>query len=246
MHGVWRFGRVSSCLDVAFMLASKGLLAEWQSVTALFQYAGRGQMRRPWQSYPGNLHAAMRLPMTDDFANISASVLLGYLCVSSLRKQGWPVLLKWPNDLVVIDHDAPKKIGGILLEERKPFLVAGIGINVFFSPDDGHLRQDAAMPATSLSTVQTSPDIKAPIAELIWERLVNDVHSKYDDISQTHCDWLALAENACLWLGERVELDIGDRCVCGKFSRLAKDGSLCLSIDGKHENFLHGSLRASV
>ena len=64
---VWRFGEVPSCLDTAMHLAVSGRLAFWDSVQCVAQTAGRGQLRRAWHSPPGNIYAALRLPLEPPF-----------------------------------------------------------------------------------------------------------------------------------------------------------------------------------
>ena len=59
---------------------------------------------------------------------------------------GIPVRLKWPNDILLEDC----KVGGILLEEKSGVILAGIGINLIWSPPATELRQGWAVPASSL------------------------------------------------------------------------------------------------
>ena len=79
---VWRFGEVSSALDVGHTLARRGLLAPWQSVLVSSQRQGRGQLRRNWVSPAGNIYAALRLPMQEPFAGSAASTVTGAMPVS--------------------------------------------------------------------------------------------------------------------------------------------------------------------
>ena len=79
---VWRFGEVSSALDVGHTLARRGLLAPWQSVLVSSQRQGRGQLRRNWVSPAGNIYAALRLPMQEPpfflcCLNLSTTLLPG-------------------------------------------------------------------------------------------------------------------------------------------------------------------------
>lgn len=121
---VWRFGEVSSALDVGHTLARRGLLAPWQSVLVSSQRQGRGQLRRNWVSPAGNIYAALRLPMQEPFASSAASTVTGAMLAAALGKLGFEVRLKWPNDLAVLDGDTPAKVAGILLEERAGVLLA--------------------------------------------------------------------------------------------------------------------------
>lgn len=140
-------GDCSSSLDVAMRLAHEGWLPEWGSVLALRQHAGRGQLRRGWDSPPGNIYAALRLPVSGPFGAWNAALLAGWMLVAAFRELGCPLWLKWPNDLVTPVQDGWGKVGGILLEERGGVLLAGIGINAVSAPPAAALRADAAIPA---------------------------------------------------------------------------------------------------
>ena len=91
---VWRFGEVSSALDVGHTLARRGLLAPWQSVLVSSQRQGRGQLRRNWVSPAGNIYAALRLPMQEPFAGSAASTVTGAMLAAALGKLGFEVRLK--------------------------------------------------------------------------------------------------------------------------------------------------------
>ncbi len=48
-------GPASSSLDLAWEIHHAHGLADWDAVLPLSQREGRGQMRRPWSSPPGNM-----------------------------------------------------------------------------------------------------------------------------------------------------------------------------------------------
>ncbi|MBD5539525.1 MAG: biotin--acetyl-CoA-carboxylase ligase, partial [Desulfovibrio sp.] len=73
------------------------------------------------------------------------------LAAEALGALGWPVAIKWPNDLVLETHTGPRKVAGILLEERGGTLLAGIGVNVASHPPAETLRAGAALEAASLA-----------------------------------------------------------------------------------------------
>ena len=84
---VWRFGEVSSSLDVAFLLSGRGWLDVWDSVQAVSQTSGRGQLRRHWVSPPGNIYAALRLPSLPPFDGTAAAPAMGLLLACALRTE---------------------------------------------------------------------------------------------------------------------------------------------------------------
>lgn len=235
---VWTTGRVTSCLDVALELAGEGCLRVWDSLIAESQSAGRGQLRRNWISPPGNLYAALRLPLSPPFDGSAASVATGGLFAGALRELGWPVWLKWPNDLVLTPDGAPRKIGGILLEEREGILLAGVGINIASAPDPSVLRKDAAMPAASLAAFTGFP----LLAENLWQQLVKHAYSIYaadDDFSGR---WKDGAERFLLWKGREVAFTDERGTVRGRLAGLAFSGGIRMCLDGKAGEFLGGAL----
>lgn len=241
---VWRFGEVSSSLDVAFLLSGRGWLDVWDSVQAVSQTSGRGQLRRHWVSPPGNIYAALRLPSLPPFDGTAAAPATGLLLACALRAEGWPVLLKWPNDLVLSLPEGPRKLAGILLEERGGVLLAGIGVNVSFAPPDNALRADAALRAASLDR-HPVPGRPAPLAEELWQRLVKHVHSAYNNGHSLSEQWKTRAEQLLLWRGRDVVLIDGGRSVRGRLEGLTPAGGLRLLRNGRCEEWLSGSLRLS-
>lgn len=241
---IWRFGHLVSCLDTAMHMAANGLLAPWDSVQCAAQTAGRGQLRRFWYSPPGNVYVAMRMPVTPPFDGSAAAPATAFLLAKALRSEGWPVQLKWPNDIVIEDTDGqPKKLAGILLEERGGILLAGMGINVEFSPPAAMLRADAAMEATCLREAFGHAGGRyISTAEAIWQRLVMRMHSAYIDCHSFSGQWKKRADSLLLWRGKDVELRDDGRIVRGWLTGLSPAGGLCLNQNGRLEEFFSGSL----
>ncbi|NEP11315.1 MAG: biotin--[acetyl-CoA-carboxylase] ligase [Symploca sp. SIO2C1] len=100
-------------------------------VIAAQQTAGRGQWGRQWQSSIGGLYLSVAVAphlKASNSAHLTLSSAWGI--ARALRSYGIPVLLKWPNDLLLLDL----KLGGILTETRVQQgqitkAVIGIGIN---------------------------------------------------------------------------------------------------------------------
>ena len=55
-------GPCSTTMEVARKFVQDGVLGEWGAVVSIEQSSGRGQLRRPWISPPGNLHASIVMP----------------------------------------------------------------------------------------------------------------------------------------------------------------------------------------
>ncbi len=237
---IWRLEEAGSCLDTAFWLASHGLLRQWDSVQTGSQSCGRGQLRRHWHSPRGNVYAALRLPLSGPFAGTAAAPWIGFLLADALCELGWPVLLKWPNDLVLTSTAGPRKVAGILLEERGKTLVAGIGINLYHAPDASQMREGAALPATALAAGQGGPP--PPLPEELWQMLVMQIFSAY---KKGCCDFGQWQERLLLWRGCQVRLKDAGHEVCGRLEGLAPDGAIRLRVDGLCREWLNGSLYLS-
>lgn len=237
---IFSFAEVPSCLDAAFELARAGRLRIWDSALAASQTAGRGQLRRQWHSPPGNIYAAMRLPVSPPFDGSSAAAAVGVLAAEALGALGWPVRIKWPNDLVLHIGGLPRKVAGILLEERGGVLVAGIGVNVVSRPPDGDLRPDAALGAACLAE---SGDRPVPEASGLWGCLVRRMVSAYIDARIFADSWRDRAEALLLWRGRTVEVVDGRMTVKGRLSGLWPSGALRLETEGGILECTGGSLR---
>ncbi len=139
-------------LQVAVTDSTNRLLLEWGRsfpqplpvgtvLVSTWQRAGRGQHGRVWQSLPGGLYLSVWLGSPPlPFSLLELTLTLAWGIVGNLQAAlPIPLRLKWPNDLVVLDHSSAKgllKLGGILLQSRFGEagqllgLVAGCGINV--------------------------------------------------------------------------------------------------------------------
>ncbi|MBS1170297.1 MAG: biotin/acetyl-CoA-carboxylase ligase, partial [Burkholderiaceae bacterium] len=198
---------VTSTFTVAHALAQKGLLPTWGAVLATSQTAGKGQLRRQWQSPRGNLYVTFRLPDDPLFHTSAPALVTGILLAMAFCRLGYPLRLKWPNDLLNRDQ---AKAAGILLENRGGVLLAGVGVNLRTLPDAQQLRRDRATPAGLLQTPDGKPVHITPFA--LWQALVMETISTY---SQTFANATAealpdLVEPFLTWRGESVTVSDTD------------------------------------
>ena len=162
------------------------------------------------------------------------------LCLSSLIK------FKWPNDVLWGEY----KIGGILLEEKKSNLLAGIGLNLIFAPPVSALREDSALPAGSIAELGRS-FIKNPSFSpfSMWQSLVSMMRFWYElEVLPVKAkNHMQLIEPELAWKGCLVR-------VCDYFTQekmpvktgrvlgLGSQGELCLLIEGREELIVSGSI----
>ena len=103
------------------------------------QTRGRGRWGKSWQSSVGaSLTCSLALPFAPpDWSGLSLAVgaaLADALDPPNRRDAPW-IGLKWPNDLMRVEGDAPpRKLGGVLIESvpvgSRRMAVMGVGLNI--------------------------------------------------------------------------------------------------------------------
>ena len=248
-------GKSSSSFSLAWDLLQDGVLPEWGGVLCTCQRQGRGQLGRRWYSPRGNLYVTFRLPRDSALSGDAAALVTGYILVTAFRAFGFPLRLKWPNDLLL---DETVKVGGILLEERQGVLMAGVGINLAEAPTGAELRERAATRAAVLLPEHSdSPlrgaDFSNPEAEqeplapfVLWRRLVSEAVLAYIRHVQGRSlqELLAAMDGVLAWKGRNVELvDGGEAALRGRFLGLGPGGGLLLELPhGERREVFSGSL----
>ncbi len=116
----------------ADLLADQSALeGDW--LVALSQDAGRGRQGREWLSEGGNLFASTIVVLRPDDpppASLSLAAGLALIEAVDLASPGQPLMLKWPNDLLL----SGSKLAGILLERNGDRVIAGFGVNLAKAP----------------------------------------------------------------------------------------------------------------
>lgn len=248
-------GQTTSSFALAWDLLEDGALAEWGAVICACQSEGRGQLRRHWHSPRGNLHVTFRLPQDTLLTGDAASLVTGYILLSALRSLGFPLSLKWPNDLLLNETD---KIGGILLEEKNGVLLAGVGINLAEAPPAAQLREHGATRAAVLLPEHAFPQfqgadapgrdaVQEPMAPFIlWRRLVSEAILAYirGVRGRSMPEMLADINNVLAWKDRTVVHTEGNAAkTLGCFLGLGPAGGLLLRLPhGEYREVFSGSL----
>ena len=265
-------GKSSSVLDIAKELYRRDCFPEWSSVLAVSQSAGRGQMRRTWISPEGNLYVALRLPEYEPFSTTAAAPATGALCAEALTNSGFSVRQKWPNDILQPfqknpgaapgnDQESFRKVAGILLEETKGMLVAGMGFNIASCPSEAMLRSDHAFPAGRLCpsvpgkkiTGSGTGNDKIVNIFSLWVQLAADMFSCYNRMKTQDEWWVSLTNVHLAFLGEFVSLADAvpesalpcKKTAEGTIKGITRSGALLISTFHGTESFLGGSLLPS-
>jgi BirA family biotin operon repressor/biotin-[acetyl-CoA-carboxylase] ligase len=92
-----------------------GRLLRPRAVIAAQQRFGHGQRGRIWQAPPGGLWLSAALPWpADPHQGAAPALAVAVALAEALEAQGVPVALKWPNDLLLLTPQGPRKLAGLL------------------------------------------------------------------------------------------------------------------------------------
>ncbi len=120
---------------------AQALLQAHQMIACLAdsQTQGRGQFDRQWHSPAGqNIYLSLLYPFQKKAEMLSGLSLVAGLVLSELLSAEYltqPVYVKWPNDVMCVVEDMPRKVAGVLVElittaSGTCAAVLGVGLNV--------------------------------------------------------------------------------------------------------------------
>jgi BirA family biotin operon repressor/biotin-[acetyl-CoA-carboxylase] ligase len=224
--------RTASTQDEAAAWALDGGV-EGAVVLAEAQDAGRGRWGKAWEGRPGLsllftvlIRAWPPSRPAQDRAGTSGQVpdnsstlplVLGLAGVQALRGLGLAeAACKWPNDL----WWRGRKLGGLLVEQRGPWLLAGCGLNVGQAEGDwpGELKASAV----SLALAGLALPREAVLAALLqaWEAAV--AHWRTEGLAGFLGEWA----QADALAGRDCRLNQGGQAFEARVLGLAADGAL--------------------
>jgi len=232
----------SSSMELAARMVAEGMLGSWGAVVCARQTMGRGQLRRPWASLPGNMHASIVLPpspaggMWADAMSDLLPLVVGHVVSEVLTDLGADVQIKWPNDIL----QGGRKVGGMLIEERNNTSIVGVGLNLADSPDDARMREDRSVPAAKVRLPFFSG---GPVSLL--SRLVNHGKSVYaailDEIPPPR--FISMFESKLAWFGRTILVREGDdNSYEAVLAGLSLSGGLVLRRGGEESVLYSGSI----
>jgi len=231
---------VESTNSEALHLAQQGA-EEGTVVIAEAQSAGRGRLRRSWESPPAmNLYLSVVLRPDIPAAAASLIPLMVGVAVADVISKYCPgkVRLKWPNDILI----EGKKICGILTEmrtraDRVAFIIAGIGVNL--NMQKLHFPRELRETATSLR-IETALDIdRLDFAVRLFEILGNWYRVFLNGgEAAIRAKWLQYADI----VGKRVEVVFREMVQRGTVRGLDENGALLLEGETGMQQVLAGDL----
>ena len=199
------------------MLADPGAVeGDW--LVALDQSAGKGRQGRAWLPGPGNFFGSTLValrPGDPPAPTLSLAAGLALIEAADVVAPGLPLMLKWPNDLLL----GGDKLAGVLLERSAERVAAGFGVNLASAPD---------MPERKAGSLKgaVTPKAFAPLLAASFARLL--------------ALWRAAEPGALAraWqmrahpVGALLTFHVGpDERVSGRFDGLEPDGALRLRTD---------------
>ena len=228
-------GPCSSVLDVAWRLFSAHCLNVWDSVITVYQWAGRGQLGRSWSSPAGNIYAALRCPSPVNHPVHGLPVIIGLCLVRAFSELGFPVYLKWPNDLL----QNRKKVGGVLVEEKKENVFAGIGVNLNCIPEIFAGDHSSAL---AVQKLPSSRHMVSPAG--CWQRLVRKAVLWYGElvVNEDLQNVAAEVEQVMEFLGEEVQIESGGERFTARILGVDKHLGLRIKSGGEEKVLYSASL----
>ena len=201
----------------ADLLAStQGREGDW--LVALAQEAGRGRQGREWRALRGNFFGSTLVelqPQDPPAPSLSLAAGLALTEAVDVAAPGQPLMLKWPNDLLL----GGDKLAGILLERSGERVIIGFGVNLAAAPRLPD-RKAAALKG-SMAPEAFAPLLAASFARLLalWR------NSEPGALARA---WQMRAHPAGALLTVHVS---ADESVSGRFDGLEPDGALRLRTD---------------
>ena len=200
-------------------MGAKGA-ADRSVLRADFQSAGRGRLDRPWEAPRGvNLLVSLLFREVPERLHVLTQVVA--LAAAAVARDGCgvPVVLKWPNDLLV----GTEKVAGILAQAapaapngKIPFVVVGIGCNLGWAPEG------AASLASCGWTRQMSPH------DFLLQMLPEIDRLRALDEAQLHDEYIA----GLATVGTRVRAQMPDgNDIVGRAMDVERDGRLVVLDD---------------
>lgn len=204
-----------------------------------FQTAGRGRMKRTWESPSGKniLLSLIDTPPKDETRTSQLTLVAGLAVCAALSSLHPKVScgLKWPNDLVVKE----KKLSGILSEyDPKPGkVVMGLGLNVNVVAND--FSAEVGKTATSLA-IETGRD--TPREPLIAACL-NEYEKWRETFDRSGTEAIIAAWNeASVHVGKKIRVVEDGSAIEGICEGLDPNGFLVVNESGRRKTIVTGDV----
>ncbi|HEX6887594.1 MAG TPA: biotin--[acetyl-CoA-carboxylase] ligase [Candidatus Nanopelagicales bacterium] len=240
--GSWRsvtvFPKIASTNSVGMALAEAGCPTGVVLVSDV-QTAGRGRLDRSWEAPAGSsaMFSVVLLPEGPDHEWGALPLLAGVaVCEAIEFVTGVRTSLKWPNDLLIADADAPSgrggKVGGILAERDAATgaIILGVGLNVDLA--------EADLPVPSATSLTLAGVARPRRAKLIGRALSRIEHwyTAWDAVGTDPAALDRLLDayrDRCTSIGAQLTVTRpGDDVLVGVGAGIGPHGELLVDSDG--------------
>ena len=186
------------------------------------QNKGRGRRGKIWYSSSGESLTFSFLINSDIISLEIISLSCGIAIVNGIKEfTGLECNLKWPND-IMFDNN---KIGGILIEQKKDFLIIGIGINVNNSDFNPKIKDNA----TSLRKILNHTIQREPLLAYIFNHIDQLLNCENNTIIKT---WISM----CNHINKNINFhDSANKILKAKFLTINNQGEAILNINGEKQ-----------
>lgn len=189
-----------------------------------FQADGKGRRGRSWVA-PVGRQMTFSIGMTAEqgpLAWIGIALAVGMELAEVLREAGWPVLLKWPNDILLNSA----KLAGILVEldamaEGPSRIVVGVGLNECLLPAERVALDRPVAALQDLPQVYDRHHLLSAMADRL-QRLLRD----FPELGLAH--WQSRWPPLDALRGQRVDFQRGNDWRSGVVVGIDAQGSLLL------------------
>lgn len=233
------YDEVTSTMDVA-RGEIPSLLGGNGAVCAIKQSEGRGRQGRRWSSPKDALMMTALFSTPQPISALSGySLVVGLALVDAFEAFGAKLRLKWPNDLVIVDGDSIKKVGGVLIEVQDLIdvrvVLVGVGINLTSVPAD--VPNATSIEDISGNVVSIDQALSAACQHL---RVAHELFVSLGGFSRFQSRW---EEASCFSKGQTtISIDLGERTVSGTFAGVDQQGALLLANEGTVTPYHSGHL----
>ena len=234
-----RLNRVNSTNKYALEMSSKSKPMAGTVISASYQYDGRGQIGRFWDSEAGKnitcstiLYPAFLLAHDQFQLNMAVSLAIYDFIEHYIDAVESKVKIKWPNDIYVDDE----KIAGILIQNtlKGKYIsstVIGTGINV----NQIEFADAIPNPTSLLKITGKEIDIEAAFPWLfrfMTKRYLQLTNGRIEAIRSEYLDCLYRKD---IW---STFMDDTTRKFRGKIKTIDPQGQLVVELEnGKHQSF---------
>ncbi len=211
---------------------------EWSVAVADEQTAGYGRIKRKWSSGRGGLWFSVLLRPTISVSSLGGlslvvSVALRRALLKTIKTN---ILLKWPNDVLVIYKGKAKKIAGIITEVSTDgsgidWVVIGVGVNT-----NNIIKADLSDTAVSLRAIKKNVD-----NVVLFKNIIFEFKNCYKVFMSSGFGAFTEEYNAHHYLnGKYVEISQHNNMYSGKASVVNREGALLIEKDGKRVEIIAG------